>query len=673
MIKKVDILSELVIVLAVIILIISIFRKIKIPPLAGFLLSGLLIGPYGFGLIKNIDAINVLAEVGVILLLFTIGLEFSLTRLKKIKRIVLLGGGLQVGITIIVVAVLTFFIGLNIREAVFLGFLISLSSTAIVMKLLSDSDETNSQHGKISLGILLFQDLCIIPMMLLLPVLSPIGGADFFEIILRLLLGFGGILVLILISIYLMPKIIDYIVFLKSREIFVIGIVFISLGTAVLTSYVGLSLALGAFIAGLVLSESEYSHEIVATSLPFRDALSSLFFISIGMLVNTNFIFQNAILLILSASMVILVKYIITSIVVLLLQFPVRTSIIVGLSLSQIGEFSFILAISGIELGVIEHNIYQLFLAVAILSMMLTPIFFNFSKPLVYFFQKLNPFRNLINVRSESVEEESFKSENLKNHVIIVGYGLNGKNVATVLKETGINYIIVDSDGNLVKEAKRLGEKIVFGDATTGEVLLSLNVDKAKVMVVAISDNDAMRRILKYAKKLNPDLYIIARTRSVSEIEDLFKLGASEVIPEEFETSIEIFTRVLRQYHIPRNIILTQVDLIRRSGYGMLRGIKLPDATTEQLEMILSAGTTDTYLVLKDSPASGKTLSELNIRFLSGASVIAIVRDDKPITNPPSNFKVEAGDILVLIGTHAQIDKAFELLNPPSLNDLLSD
>lgn len=668
--NNIYILNELVIILAIIIVIISLFRKIKIPPLVGFLIGGLVIGPYGFGIIKNIEAINVLAEVGVILLLFTIGLEFSLTRLKKIKRIVLLGGGLQVIITIGVTSILALLINVPVNEAVFVGFLISLSSTAIVMKLLSDRDETYSPHGKISLGILLFQDLCIIPMMLFIPILSPTQITSLFDVVSRLFLGSVGILALILISTYLMPKIIDYLVLMKSREIFVIGIVFISIGTAILTSYAGLSLALGAFIAGLVLSESEYSHEIVATSLPFRDALSSLFFISIGMLVSIKFIFDNLFLFIAVSILVIVLKYIIISIVVMILSFPVRTAIIVGLSLSQIGEFSFILAINGLENGVIQNNNYQLFLGVTIFTMMLTPIFFAFSKAIVPVLDKMNPWKKLIRVKSTQQEVETISNIPYKNHVIIVGYGLNGRNLATVLKETGINYVIIDSDGELVKEAKKLGENIVFGDATRGEILNSLGIENARVLVLAISDNDAMRRILKFARKLNKDLYIIARTRSVQELDDLYKLGANEVIPEEFETSIEIFTRVLRQYHIPRNVILTQVELIRRSGYGILRGLKLPDATAEQLEAILSAGTIDNFLVLKDSPANGKTIAELNLRYLSGATIIAVLRDDKPLTNPPSSYKIEAGDILVIIGTHAQIDKAFELLSPPSFEQL---
>ncbi len=662
------ILSELVLLLAVIIVVISIFRKVNIPPLVGFLISGLIIGPYGIKLVKNIDAVNILAEVGVVLLLFTIGLEFSLTRLKRIKKIVLVGGGLQVLLTIFVVTFLQLVMGLEFRQSLFVGFLISLSSTAIVMKLLTDRAETDTPHGKISLGILLFQDLCIVPMMLLVPVLSAASGTTILDVLLKFVISLVGISAIIVAAIYLMPKLVEFFVIAKSRELFVIGVVFLSLGTALVTSYIGLSLALGAFIAGLILSESEYSHEIVGAALPFRDALSSLFFISIGMLVNINLLFEKSVLLISLSAAIISIKFFIAAIVVLLLSFPPRTAIIAGLSLAQIGEFSFILALAGISSGLLSNEIYQMFLGASIITMMLTPLFIQFSQLLAHYLQKILPqkltFKFFSRIFASGVVETISLSE-FKNHVIIVGYGLNGKNVASVLKETGIKYLIVDLSGTTVKAARRLGENVLYGDATRKEILLHLGIETARVLVIAISDSDALRRILKTARNLNPDLHIISRTRTVADIEDLYKLGSNEVIPEEFETSIEIFTRVLRQYHLPRNIIAAQVDLIRREGYGMFRGLKLPDATVDQLTAILTAGTTDTFLVLNESPACGKTVADLNLRFLSGCTIIAVVRDNKPTTNPPADFKIESGDVIVLLGTHAEIDKSFDLLSPP--------
>ncbi|MDI6780389.1 MAG: cation:proton antiporter [Bacteroidota bacterium] len=665
-----DILGELILILAAILLVIPVFKRINIPPLVGFLLAGVVIGPHGIKLIQRIEVVQILAEIGVVLLLFTIGLEFSLARLKRIKSIVLIGGGLQVTVTIIIVTAAVAMFGLPIREAIFMGFLVSLSSTAIVMKLLSDRNETDTAQGKISLGILLFQDLCIVPMMLLVPVLSASKGTTFYEVIIRLIIAFITVGIIFIAARYVMPKFIELLIKIRSREMFVIGVVFISLGTALATSYAGLSLALGAFVAGLILSESEYSHEIVGAALPFRDALSSLFFISIGMLLNLEFVLSSILYVVGAAASVIVLKFIVIAFVVLHLSFPTRTAIIVGFSMVQIGEFSFILALAGRSAGIMNDFTYQMFLAASIVTMMLTPLLVKYSSDAAEILQRFLPARLASNAMNKLVNKEiglETKNVRLISHVIIIGYGLNGKNLVTVLKETGIPYIIADLNGEVVKAAKNLGENIVYGDATRQDILTHLGIENSRVMVVAISDPDSTRRILRNAKSLNPDIHIIVRTRSVLEIEDLYKLGADQVIPEEYETSIEIFTRVLRHYHLPRNIIAAQVGLIRREGYGMFRGLQLPDATMDQLAAILAAGTTDTYLVLNESPACGKSLSELDLRNRTGASIIAIVRENQPFTNPRANFKFQSGDVIVMLGTHAEIDNAFELLNPPRL------
>jgi CPA2 family monovalent cation:H+ antiporter-2 len=662
-----SILWELVLLSAATLIVIPLFKKIHIPPLVGFLISGMLIGPYGIKLIQNIEAVNILAEVGIVLLLFTIGLEFSLRALKKIKTIVLLGGGLQVLVTVALVFAIGLFSGIAPAQALFLGFLVSLSSTAIVMKLLSEKDGTDTPHGKISIGILLFQDLCIIPMMLLIPMLSASESITWSEFLSKILLSLIAVGVIIAAALYLIPKLIEYLVKIKSRELFILGIVFSCLGTAMITSYFGLSLALGAFIAGLVLSESEYSYEIVGAALPFRDALSSLFFISIGMLLNIGFVLQSSLLVVGLTAVIIALKFFIIFLLVLNLSFPVRTSVIVGLSLAQIGEFSFLLAVPGMSSSLIDETTYQLFLGSSILTMLASPLLIEFSAKIADKAQSVIPERFASKFRIKLIAREipvEPKVSGLRNHVVIAGYGLCGKNLVAVLKETGIQHVIVDLNGDTVREARQGGMNIIYGDVTRDDILTALRIEQARVFVIALSDPASTRRCLYGARMMNPEVHIIVRTRYTSEIEDLYKLGADQVVSEDFETSIEIFTRVLRQYHLPRNIITTQVDLIRREGYGMLRGLKLPDATVDQIASILAAGTTDTFLVLQDSPACGKTLKELNLRFLSGSTIIAIVRDNISTTNPPHDFRIEAGDILVLIGTHAEIDKAFELLSP---------
>lgn len=657
---ELPILQDFVVILAAVIVIIPIFRALRIPALVGFLVAGVLIGPSGLQLIEAADNVRTLAEIGVVLLLFTIGLEFPLTQFQQIKRYFFVGGGLQIVFTVAIAAAVVGLLGFPTPLAILAGFLVSLSSTAIVMKILADRGETNAPHGKISIGVLIFQDLSFVPMMLLVPILAATGEDSVREVSIRFGLSLAAVAAIILGARYGMPRLLRWFVRLGSREVFVIGIVLISLGTAWLASLAGLSLALGAFVAGLVLSESEYSHQIFAEVIPMRDVLGSLFFVSIGMLFDVAHALQSLPLLVASTTGLIVLKFLVMTIVVFVLGFPIRVAVLSSLALAQVGEFSFILARAGLDSNLLSGNLHQTFIAVTIFTMLATPLLIQYGPRIA---DKVFELLPLLFPEEKIVEPEVRRRQ--EGHVVIVGYGVNGRNVATVLKETGIPYVIVDFDDVRVRRAREEGEPIVYGDGTRPAILRNVNVESARVLVVAFSDPESTRQVVRSARSLNKDLYIIVRTHYLDEMEQLYSVGANEVIPEEFETSIEVFTRVLHEYHVPRNVIAAQVDLLRRSHYGMMRGLKLPEVTMSQIESILAAGTTDTFLVLNESPACGKTLGELRLRSITGASVIAVVRKNVPITNPLADFRIESGDILVLIGTHAQIDAAFDALSPP--------
>lgn len=654
---EVTILQDLVVILIATIAILPLCRALRLPSLVGFVGAGVLIGPYGLQLIREVNNVRTLAEIGIVLLLFTIGLEFPLHRLRQMSRIMFLGGGLQVIGTIAVGAAIVGLLGLPLPQAMLFGFLISLSSTAIVMKVLSDSRETNSPHGKIAVGLLVFQDLSFVPMMLLLPVLTGTGQEGTAETLKQLAVALVSIAAIIAGGKYLIPFLMRQIVRLHSRDVFVLGVILVSLGSAYLTSLAGLSLALGAFVAGLVLAESEFHHQIFADIIPLRDLLGSFFFISIGMLLDIGRAIESPGVLASATAALICIKLVIVVAVVSLLQFPIRTALLAGMALAQVGEFSFILGRTGYEAGLIDIGLYQGFLATTIMTMVATPFLIQYGWPAVTHL--------LRGMRVSQAEEDAAKPpgiETLTGHVVIVGYGINGKNLATVLREAGIRYVILDLDGERVRRARDSGEPAVYGDGTRRQILTQINIEKARMLVVAFSDPESTRLIVRTARSMSKGVRIVVRTHYLGEMEELYNAGADEVIPEEFETSIEIFTRVLREYHIPRNVIAAQVDLLRRSHYGMMRGLRLPDATFSQLEKILAAGTTDTFLVLDGSRANGATLGELDIRGKTGATVLAIVRNEQPTTNPSRDFRIEAGDILVLIGTHAEVDRAFEEL-----------
>lgn len=653
------VLKQLLIVLAATISIVFLFHKLRLPAIVGFLLAGVIMGPNGFKWIRAIEQVETLAEIGVVLLLFTIGLEFSLERILPIRRHVLWAGGLQIALTTLAVVLTSLSLGFSLEVGIFYGFLVSLSSTAIVLRIYNERGEIDAPQGRWAAGILLFQDLCIVPMILLVPILGQSGRGSY------LLIGWALVKAVLLLGLIvlaarrLLPWILRQVALLRNRELFILFVIFVGLGTAWLTSEAGLSLALGAFIAGLVISESEFSHQIVADILPLRDTFSGIFFISIGMLLDLHFLAQDVFTPLLNSSLIVALKSAVVLMVLWLVYGSVRLGVVLALSLAQIGEFSFILARAGRDYGLLSAVGEQTFLAASILSMIATPFFIQGAHRLAFGLQGITGKKP----GQESPEPGEGTGSPGTGHVIIVGYGLNGQNLSRVLREVGVPYRILEMDPALVRQAKEAGEPIVFGDGTRPEVLKNVAADGARVLVVAISDPVATAHVVSQARRLRDDLYLIVRTRYVAQIDRLYRLGADQVIPEEFETSVEIFARVLQQYHIPRNVISLQVDLIRKEHYGTLRGLRLQGKRLDELSQFLAGTTTDTCLILEESPAVGKSLGDLQLRTLSGAAVIAVVRNGQSIPNPAGDCVLAAGDVLVLMGDHKALDQATRMLS----------
>ncbi len=643
------IIKEIVIILLVSIPIIFLFKKNNIPSILGFLVTGMIIGPYGFKLISNLQNIEAMAEIGVILLLFTIGLEVSFGKLLRMKKILFLIGCSQIILTILITSLIFYLLKVSLSHSIFYGMLVSLSSTAIVLKLLSDKNEIDAPHGRISLVILILQDLAIVPMLILLPVLSGGNNLSAVQIFIQLIYAFGLIAIIVLAAKVLMPKILFQLARLRIREAFTIGVMFLLLGTAYLTHSIGLSFAIGAFIAGLILSESDFSHQITSEIIPLKDAFNSIFFVSIGLLLNIQFVLNNILLLVSVTLAIIILKTSIVTLLVKIIRYPFRTAIITGFGISQIGEFSFVLSQSGLKYNLIGNNFYNAFLAASIFTMLATPLLLKLAPAIGY---KVN----------DVIKAVGSEKEKLTNHVIIVGYGLNGQNLARVLKETGIDFVIIEMNPETVKAEKLKGKKLIFGDVTREGILQTAGIEKASIIVFAISDPSASKRGLQLAKRLNPKIHAVIRTRFTSEIDDLISLGADEVIPEEFETSLRIFIKVLEKYHIPRNVINEQVTLLRGESYGMMRSEIASGIPFLNLDKILAAGLTEVFYVSEDSRFIGKTMLEINLRALTGATVIAIVRENQTINNPGGNEKIQSKDTLVLTGTHKSVDDAINFL-----------
>jgi CPA2 family monovalent cation:H+ antiporter-2 len=657
-------LRELIIVLTATIAIVFVFQKLRLPNIVGFLLTGVIIGPHGFQLIQSVDQVETLAEIGVVLLLFTIGLEFSLETILSVQRRVVWAGLLQVVLTTLVVLAVARLLGASVEVGLFYGFLVSLSSTAIVLRMYHDRGEINSLQGRLASGLLLFQDLCVVPMMLLLPVLAGSGQDSIFLIVWVLAKSLITLVAIVWTARKLLPRLLHQVALLRNREIFVLFVVLVCFGTAWLTSETGLSLALGALVAGLVISESELSHQIVADILPLRDCFSGIFFISIGMLLNLALLSQDFRITLLELLLMIGIKSMVLFAVFWWLYRSIRLGVVLGLGLAQIGEFSFVLAKAGMNYKLLSPADGQIFLAASILSMMATPFLIQWAHAWAFGFEGL--FKDTGFNRSTSGGANETASAT--GHVIVVGYGLNGQNLARVLKEVSIPYRVLEMDPDLVRSAKADGEPISFGDGTRPEILQQVGIETARVLVVAISDPAATARLVSQARRLRTDLYIIVRTRYVAEIDRLYRLGANQVIPEEFETSVEIFAHVLQEYHVPRNVISLQVDLIRKAHYGTLRGIRLQGKQLDALSQFLVGTTSDIFSIVEASPAVGKSLEEINLPLRSGVSVIAVVRDGKSYPNVGNDFKLAVGDMLVLLGGHKALDDAAQILKPAGDN-----
>jgi len=657
--------GDLLVILLVSVPVAFVCLRLKLPLLVGLMLTGIAIGPYGLGLVTEVEGIEVLAEIGVMLLLFTIGLEFSLRRLGEMKRLVLIGGGLQVGVTVAATAAIAVLFGRSINQSIFFGFLVALSSTAIVLKSYSERNEVDAPHGRAGIGILLFQDISIVLMILLVPVLG--GGEDivsFTQIIINLSISLFALIVIVLLAWLILPRFLKRVVQLRSPEVFLLTAVLFFLGMSWVTSHFGLSLALGAFIAGMVLADTDYNHQVTAEILPFRDVFNSVFFVSIGMLLSLQALAQNIGWVAVLVVCLIIGKALIVWAIVKILGFPQRIAVMTGLGVAQIGEFSFVLAKVGRESSLLPDSDYQTFLAASIISMIATPFLISAAPKIGYFVQSLFSDGSAGEIENSEEDIHLTSSGGLNQHVIIVGYGLNGRNLARVLRTVGVPYTILDVDAVVVRHAKDNGEKINFGDATRREVLMHAAIEKAWVLVLAMSDAAAARRTVSQARLMNDKLHIVVRTRYTAEITELLELGANEVIPEEFETSIEIFSRVLHHYGVTRNIIEEQIAQIRKRGYEMLRSTSIPEVQMARLHSALQDASAETVKLHRDSPAVGKTLGELDLRGKTGATVIAVVHEGETKISPGAGYKLCEDDMILLSGPSKKIESAVKILLP---------
>ena len=644
-----SLLADVAIILAAAFPLLFLGKKLRVPEVIAYLATGILIGPHALGWVRDTHSVELIAELGVALILFFVGLHLPFEKLKNLGKTTLVSGSLQMGLTVLLVVLVGMPFGADVRRTAFYGLLIALGSTAVVLPILSTRDEMGAPFARRFLGVSLFQDLAVIPLMLLVPAFASGGEAPPLpKVAVRVAIAIVGVLALILVARVIVPRLFLKIAKLGSREVFTAGVIVLIVATIAAASKLGISAALGAFAAGVVVGDTEFIHEIGGSLRPFRDFLSALFFASIGMLLDPSFLFSALPLVLATVAAVVLIK--------VAAAYPAfraggalpRTSLRAAFAIAPIGEFSFLLAQEGKKFSVLAPEDQQLFIAVAVLTLGTTPLFVAAGLKLA------------ARLRSKPEPEDEPKRE-LSKHIIIIGYGLNGLNVAHVLTETGIPHIVIEEDADRALVARQNGSLAIVADAASPEGLEAAGIQRAIAVVIAISDPDGTRRIVRLCRHENPDVHIIVRTRYVSQVEPLKKLGADEVIPEEFETSVEIVSRLMNLLAVPGNVIASQIRILRDEAYQLLRDPAMRSAEGRRLSATLEAGTSLTFFVLPGTPATGKTLAELGVA-TDRVVVPAMIRRGAPYSPAPTDEPLQSGDTLFLVGSHEDLMKVMSRL-----------
>ncbi len=660
---QLPVLRELILIAGVSLVMVLLLHRFRIPALVAFIAAGAVLGPGMTGLIRDETLVHSLAELGVVLLLFMVGLELSLADLRRLGRRALIGGAAYVVAVLALVAGPLAALGVHPATAIFAGMLAAVSSTAVVFKLLTDRGDLDTPYGRLATGVLIFQDLACIPFVLLVPVLGRwhAGAGNDSDALATLVRMLAQMLLLAIAFAGLsraMPWVLGRASRVRSHETFLFGVVLVALGGAWLASWAGASLALGAFLAGLLLAGSDLRSQIAADVLPFRDALASVFFVAMGMSLQPAVLWQQPALVLASTVGLVLLKVVAGWLALRLAGERGRIASASALTLAQVGEFSFVLVSVGAPAGLLDEAQRQAFTAGAVFSLALTPLLIARADAWT---AHLPPEpRDL--AAAGSLPEDSPR----RDHVVIAGYGLNGSNLARVLRAVKLPHVIIDLSPEVLAQARADGSPAMLGDVANPAILRDAGVPDARIVVFALSDRQATLRACRLARSLSPRAFLLVRTRYVAEIDALHDAGASQVIPEEFETSIEIFTSVLREFHLPTNLVQAQVRLLRQERYSLLRGRKLPRAVVESLELLLAEGVTETFLLLQHSAAVGLSLGELGLASAetNAARVVAVVRGGEVLPAPGPDVVLRVGDTVVVTGPHAAIEQVHRVLRP---------
>jgi monovalent cation:H+ antiporter-2, CPA2 family len=620
-------------------------QRLGLPLILGYILAGVFVGPNTGGpTVGEIHDIELLAEMGVALLLFAIGLHFPLSALTPVKRVALIGTPIQMVLTIAFGYGLGRVLGLGWEESVWLGALISVSSTAVVLKTLGEQDVMNTLASRVIIGMLIVQDILVVPLLILLPQLGNVG-AGLSRLGVALLEAAGFVAVMAILGVRVLPWLMATIVGWGSRELFLISVVAVGLGVGYGTYLFGLSFAFGAFVAGMVLSQSEYSHQALADIAPLRDVFAMLFFVSVGMLIDPAFLWREAPTILLVVALVFAFKGALFAGIARGFGYGNIAPFAVGLGLFQVGEFSFVLARVGISSEAISERLYSIVLTTAVVTMALTPFAARLAPALYARWRGRFP--------REDMQTFNLPEAGLKDHVIVAGYGRVGSFVAGMLHRLERPVVVLDVNPGRVKEAGEAGLPTVYGEAAAEPVLEAARVDGARLFILTVPDPVGVRLIIERVRRMNPDLHIVARSTSSEQLEDLGRLGVYEAVQPEFEAGLELGRQALVHLGIGAGEVQRFSDSVRRERYAPISEPSR-DGPLEGLRRASSMIETDWVDLPEGSPLEGRTIGELRVRPRTGASIVAVVRGGEVFTNPGADFAFAPGDAVSVLGVPDQ-------------------
>ncbi len=632
------------------------------PILLGYLVAGMVVGPAGLGWIKELVQVETLAQIGVAFLLFALGVEFSFAELRKVQKISLGGGSLQIALTILITAFISVGVGwVSLpSQGVFLGAILALSSTAVVLKSLAERNETETPHGQVMLGILIVQDLAVGLMLAVLPALDkPLNeiGISIGLALLQIGLFAAGA---IAAGIWVIPPLLRLLARTESRELFLLGVVTLCLVIAIFTDYLGLSIEMGAFVAGLMISEVEYADQTLTYVEPLRDIFATLFFAAIGMLIDPLFLWQNLELILGLVTLVLIGKILIITPIVRAFKYSLKTALIAGIGLAQIGEFSFVLASEGQSMGLVSRRVYLLILGTTAVTLVLTPFLLRLLPRLFSWLETYPQWKSWLDADTPQEISEQVPSQ---NHIVVCGYGRTGQNIVRLLQEYQRPVVVIDQSEAAVQKLREAGIPYVYGNASSSIVLEAAKVGEARGMAITCSDAMISRLCLKRALEISPDLDIVVRASRNSDIEVFYQLGAREVVQPEFEASLELATHLLVGQGVPLLALQQEMSQIRSSHYLAL----CPEQSSQDISRTVKAAAQSMhskwYLLPEHSTLQGMTLEESDLRRLTGVSVLAIRRaNQSEVEYPDPKTMLQDGDHLLLVGEPGEMKALDELV-----------